>query len=111
MRLAARAHRLGHRAQRLSVFGQRILHARRYFWKHFASDDAVRLQFAQLPGQDALTDSTDGHLNGFRKSTQFRAFFPPIRPYIKDIEEMQMQHYAVVEGLDSDPSAASRRST
>jgi hypothetical protein len=64
---------------------------------------------AQLPGQDALADSTDDHLNGLRQGAQFRAFFPPIRPYVNDIEEMQ--HYAVVEGLDSDPSAASRRST
>jgi quinol monooxygenase YgiN len=56
-----------------------------------------------------LWTSTDDHLNGFRKSAQFRAFFPPIRPYLNDIEEMQ--HYEVVEGLDSDPSASSNRAT
>lgn len=53
--------------------------------------------------------STDDHLNRFRPSAQFRRFFPPIRPFVDDIEEMQ--HYAVVEGLDSDPSASSRRAT
>jgi quinol monooxygenase YgiN len=56
-----------------------------------------------------LWTSTDDHLNGFRPSAQFRSFFPPIRPYVNDIEEMQ--HYAVVEGLDSGPNAASRRAT
>ena len=53
--------------------------------------------------------STKDHLEGFRPSEPFRRFFPPIRPYVNDIEEMQ--HYRVVEGLDSDPKAASIRST
>jgi hemoglobin len=56
-----------------------------------------------------LWTSTDDHLNGFRPSENFKRFFPPIRRYVDDIEEMQ--HYQVVEGLDSDPSAASRRAT
>jgi quinol monooxygenase YgiN len=56
-----------------------------------------------------LWTSTDDHLNGFRKSTQFGTFFPPIRPYVNDIEEMQ--HYAVVPGLDSDANASSSRAT
>jgi hypothetical protein len=53
--------------------------------------------------------SIDDHLNGFRPSEQFKKFFPPIRPFVDDIEEMQ--HYEVVEGLDSDRSAASSRTT
>jgi quinol monooxygenase YgiN len=56
-----------------------------------------------------LWTSTDDHLGKFRSSDQFRRFFPAIRPYVEDIEEMQ--HYEVVGGLDSDPSAASRRAT
>lgn len=43
--------------------------------------------------------STDDHLGKFRSSEQFRTFFPPIRPYVNDIEEMQ--HYKVVDGLSS----------
>ncbi len=35
--------------------------------------------------------STEDHLEGFRKSTQFQSFLPHIRPFINDIEEMQ--HY------------------
>jgi hemoglobin len=53
--------------------------------------------------------STEDHLQGFRPSEAFRRFLPPIRPYVDDIEEMQ--HYRVVAGLDSDPSAASSRAT
>jgi quinol monooxygenase YgiN len=53
--------------------------------------------------------STGDHLNRFRPSEQFRRFLPPIRAYVNDIEEMQ--HYQVVEGLDSGPNAASSRST
>ncbi|HXL60313.1 MAG TPA: hypothetical protein VN959_06505, partial [Mycobacterium sp.] len=41
--------------------------------------------------------STDDHLGKFRPSEQFRRFFPPIRPYVDDIEEMQ--HYQPVEAL------------
>lgn len=36
-------------------------------------------------------------------------FILPIRPFVDDIEEMQ--HYEVLEGRDSDPSASSRRAT
>jgi len=41
--------------------------------------------------------STDDHLGKFRPSEQFRRFFPPIKPYVDDIEEMQ--HYQPVEAL------------
>jgi quinol monooxygenase YgiN len=37
--------------------------------------------------------STDDHLNGFRKSAEFRAFLGHIRPFFNDIEEMN--HYAL----------------
>ena len=56
-----------------------------------------------------LWTSTDDHLNGFRPSEHFKRFFPPIRPFVDDIEEMQ--HYEAVEGLDSGPNAASSRAT
>ena len=39
-----------------------------------------------------LWDSEEGHLQGFRKSEQFRPFFAAVQPFIKSIEEMR--HYA-----------------
>jgi quinol monooxygenase YgiN len=36
-------------------------------------------------------DSVDGHLQGFRRSPEFRAFFAAVRPYVGDIQEMR--HY------------------
>lgn len=44
-------------------------------------------------------DSLDGHLEGFRRSEEFRAFLAEIRPYIDEIEEMR--HYT--------PTAVRRR--
>jgi quinol monooxygenase YgiN len=38
-------------------------------------------------------DSTDGHLQGFRGSPEFRSFFAAVRPYVDNIEEMR--HYDV----------------
>ena len=35
--------------------------------------------------------STEEHLQGFRKSSEFKSFVPHIRPFIEDVEEMQ--HY------------------
>jgi len=35
--------------------------------------------------------STKDHMQGFRKSAEFKSFLPHIRPFIDDIEEMQ--HY------------------
>jgi hemoglobin len=37
-------------------------------------------------------DSTEGHLEGFRKSAGFATFFSAVRPFIKDVREMR--HYA-----------------
>ncbi len=39
-------------------------------------------------------DSEEGHLKGFRSSTEFESFFSSIQPYVKDIEEMR--HYQVL---------------
>lgn len=47
--------------------------------------------------------STGDHLGKFRPSEQFRRFFPPIQPYVDDIEEMQ--HYRIVEDLSAGPIA------
>jgi heme-degrading monooxygenase HmoA len=39
-------------------------------------------------------DSEEGHLQGFRNSSEFKTFFALVQPYIKDIEEMR--HYRVI---------------
>ena len=36
-------------------------------------------------------DSEQGHLQGFRTSPEFKAFFALVKPYFQDIEEMR--HY------------------
>jgi quinol monooxygenase YgiN len=36
-------------------------------------------------------DSTEGHLEGFRKSAGFASFFSAVRPFIQDVREMR--HY------------------
>ena len=41
-------------------------------------------------------DSLDGHLDGFRKSPEFRDFFASIRPFVGDIEEMRHYERTVV---------------
>ena len=40
-------------------------------------------------------DSLEGHLQGFRQSADFRAFFQAVRPYVNDITEMR--HYEVTD--------------
>ena len=40
-------------------------------------------------------DSAEGHLQGFRRSAEFRTFFEAIRPFVGDIQEMR--HYAVTD--------------
>lgn len=53
-------------------------------------------------------DSLDGHIGGFRSSSEFREFFSEIRPYVDAIEEMS--HYestgviGVGAGTDVQPS-------
>jgi heme-degrading monooxygenase HmoA len=39
-------------------------------------------------------DSEEGHLRGFRSSSEFKVFFSVVQPYVKDIEEMR--HYHVI---------------
>jgi quinol monooxygenase YgiN len=39
--------------------------------------------------------STDDHLNGFRKSSDFPIFFAHVRPYFNNIEEMH--HYTLTQ--------------
>jgi quinol monooxygenase YgiN len=39
-------------------------------------------------------DSEDGHLSGFRRSSEFRSFFEAVGPFVRDIEEMR--HYQVM---------------
>ena len=36
-------------------------------------------------------DSVDGHLKGFRTSSQFQSFFKAVKPFLQNIEEMR--HY------------------
>ncbi|MGE6757736.1 putative quinol monooxygenase [Corallococcus interemptor] len=38
-------------------------------------------------------DSEEGHLQGFRRSPEFRKFFELIKPFVSDIQEMK--HYRV----------------
>lgn|SRR5262249_37199820 len=38
-------------------------------------------------------DSTEGHLQGFRKSASFGPFFAAVRPFVNDVREMR--HYEV----------------
>ncbi len=42
--------------------------------------------------------SAEDHLEGFRKSEQFRGFFAEIRPYVKAIEEMRHYERTAVRG-------------
>jgi quinol monooxygenase YgiN len=42
-------------------------------------------------------DSLEGHLDGFRKSAQFRDFLASVRPFIDDIEEMRHYERTVVQ--------------
>ena len=38
-------------------------------------------------------DSVDGHMQGFRTSTEFRSFFAAVRPFVEHLAEMR--HYEV----------------
>ena len=48
-------------------------------------------------------DSADGHVQGFRRSPEFRRFLAAIRPYVADIAEMR--HYDVLAGMSYRASA------
>jgi quinol monooxygenase YgiN len=43
-------------------------------------------------------DSAEGHLQGFRRSPEFRDFFAAIRPYVGDIAEMRHYNPTAVRG-------------
>lgn len=43
-------------------------------------------------------DSEEGHMEGFRKSAEFREFFAHIRPYVRDIAEMRHYKRLGIEG-------------
>jgi hypothetical protein len=40
-------------------------------------------------------DSEEGHLSGFRQSSEFRTFLAAVGPFVSDIEEMR--HYEVTQ--------------
>jgi len=44
-------------------------------------------------------DSEEGHLSGFRRSTEFRTFLEAVGPFVNDIEEMR--HYEVTQASDA----------
>ena len=51
-------------------------------------------------------DSEEGHLNGFRNSSEFKTFLTLVQPYVKDIEEMR--HYEVISAGEKSQSGSSR---
>ena len=44
-------------------------------------------------------DSEEGHLSGFRQSSEFRTFIEAVGPFVDDIEEMR--HYEVTQASDA----------
>jgi quinol monooxygenase YgiN len=66
-----------------------------------ASPDCLRYELAHCEEDPARFVwriewvSVERHLQGFRKSAEFGAFFQLVKPFYEGIEEMQ--HYAVVE--------------
>ena len=53
------------------------------------------------PGQYTLRiewDSSEGHLQGFRRSAEFGAFFAAVRPFVGDIQEMRHYELTAVHG-------------
>jgi quinol monooxygenase YgiN len=48
-------------------------------------------------------DSEEGHLDGFRQSREFHAFFEAVGPFVHDIEEMR--HYQVTQASDNRASS------
>jgi quinol monooxygenase YgiN len=64
-----------------------------------ASEHCERYEVSQCsedPTQHVVRiewDSEEGHLDGFRRSPEFRSFFEAVGPFVHDIEEMR--HYQV----------------
>lgn len=54
-------------------------------------------------------DSAEGHLQGFRRSPEFRTFFAAVRPFVNDIQEMRHYELTRVRGRNTtreEPGAA-----
>lgn len=66
-----------------------------------ASPYCIRYEISECeeePGQFMVRiewTSTEDHLNGFRKSTEFRTFFTSVKPFFENIQEMR--HYRLTE--------------
>ena len=43
-------------------------------------------------------ESLDGHMNGFRRSPEFREFFASVRPFVGNLEEMRHYERTEVQG-------------
>jgi quinol monooxygenase YgiN len=43
-------------------------------------------------------DSAEGHMQGFRRSPEFRTFFAAVRPFVGDIAEMRHYEPTAVRG-------------
>jgi quinol monooxygenase YgiN len=52
-------------------------------------------------------DSADGHMQGFRRSPEFRTFFAAVRPFVSDIAEMRHYEPTAVRGAGAGAAAAS----
>lgn len=66
-----------------------------------AAPDCLRYELAHCEEDAELFvwriewTSVERHLNGFRKSSEFGAFFQLVKPFYQSIQEMQ--HYTVVD--------------
>lgn len=66
-----------------------------------ASPYCIRYEISECeeePGQFMVRiewTSTEDHLNGFRKSMEFRTFFTSVKPFFENIQEMR--HYRLTE--------------
>lgn len=49
-------------------------------------------------------DSVEGHMEGFRKSPEFRAFFASVRPFVGHLEEMRHYERTVVQARAGSPA-------
>ena len=51
-------------------------------------------------------DSAEGHMQGFRRSPEFRSFFAAVRPFVNDIAEMRHYERTAVRGRKTVAEAA-----
>lgn len=51
-------------------------------------------------------DSAEGHLQGFRRSTEFGRFYAAVRPYVGDILEMRHYTPTSVRRAPAEPDAS-----